>query len=940
MVNHLKLRPPHSLFKSFLVLMAFTVIIWSNPLSARTLDLSSLAPKTQENLKSQFPKVIDGTFKKDDLDQILRYLVSQELYDSVEVRSEKNSDDFKILVGKTKRISQVIFSGNDVISESVLRREFAITSKSAFDQQVLIEAGERLRKLYIERAFNNVVVDLEFHNIGPQDIEVRVIIKEGLQTLIKTVDIKCGNPSLQRELEKLIRKRLKEPLTDGTLSEIRKAVRERLSDEMYLTAELIGPQVTMNADESEAQLYFTVERPIQYKLDFRGNSKFSNRTLEGSLDLVNFHSSNPNIAPELGTKIKNFYLSEGFARVEVQGEEILSDKKFQTTLVIQVTEGPLVKIKSIEFTGRYSQPDTTYRKILNENASPLFKKMIYNREDLESAFKNLKIERQNQGYFKAKVVSSRTTYNKERDQVTITVNFDEGPLTIVQKVGFEGNTSYSSEQLTALLGLEINRPLKLKALDEAILKVKNHYHDSGFLEMTLLNENEDLVTYNEDNTLASLNFKIYEGPQIIVGSILIEGATITKEFVILKELEFKVGDILTPQNLDESIGRLQRVGHFNSVDIRTLEEKTQVSRRTVVVRVSDRDPGLFNMGAGVTNERNLTLRGFLGVAYRNIGGTGREASARFDANYNIADVKYLESKTSLFYSEPYLFQTRNRGTVNFVESKAVNPTISTQGVQLRQVNFTVAQNITSHVLVSWDLWNKATYRDFYLDSNVDKNRVEIASVGPTLDLDYRDHPFNPSRGTFTRLNIEYASPGLGSSHTIEYARSNLGFTLYTPLSNTGTWVWANSWRGSYMQNLSTLAEGGVPWDKKGLILGGQDTIRGFAYGEAFPNDSDFKIATGTLQEPYLLKGWASSFLIKSEIRFPIYGNFGGAVFYDGGAVKVGGVTFDDYYRDSVGIAFRYATPIGAVSLGWGYKLDRQSDRNESQFPFHFSIGTF
>jgi outer membrane protein insertion porin family len=930
-------RRNHFAFGLGTLAMMFLV---SPPLEARTLDLSTLAPKTQESLRAQFPQLKEGDFKKDDLDQILRYLVNQELYDSVEVRSDKSPEDFKIFVGKTKRVSQVIFSGYDAFSESTLRREFAVPDKSSFDQQNLIEAGERLRKLYSEKAFNNAIVDLEFHNIGPQDVEVHVKLKEGVQTVIKTVDVDCANSSLQRELEKLIRKRRNEPLTDGTLAEIRKSVREKLSDEMYLTADLIGPQVSVNADESEAQLKFTVDRPVQYKLDFRGNSKFSNRKLEASLDLINFHSSNPNIAPELATKIKNFYLSEGFARVEVQGEEILSDKKFQTTLALQITEGPLVKIKSLNFTGRYSQSEDTYRKILKENAPPLLKKMIYNREDLEAAFKNLKIERQNQGYFRAKVVSSRTTYNKERDQVSITVNLDEGPLTIVQKVGFEGNTAYPTDQLAELLGFQINRPLKLKDLDEAILKFKNHYHNSGFLEMTLLNENEDLVTYNEDNTLATLNFKVFEGPQIVVGSILIEGATITKEFVILKELEFKVGDILTPQNLEESIGRLQRVGHFNSVDIRTLEEKTQVSRRTVVVRVSDREPGLFNTGAGVTNERNLTLRGFLGVAYRNIGGTGREASARLEANYNIADVKYLETKTTLFYSEPYLFQTRNRGIINFVESKAVNSTISTQGVELRQVNLTVAQNLTSHILVSWDLWNKATYRDFFLESNVDKNRVEIASVGPTLDLDYRDHPFNPSRGTFTRLNIEYASPELGSSYTIEYVRSNLGFTLYTPITNTGSWVWANSWRGGYIQNLSRLSDGGVPWDKKGLILGGQDTIRGFAFGESFPNDADFLDATGTLQEPYLLKGWASSYLIKSEIRFPIYGNFGGALFYDGGAVKVGGVSFGDYYRDSVGVAFRYATPIGAVSLGWGYKLDRQSGRNESQLPFHFSIGTF
>jgi len=907
---------------------------------ALKLDMSALSEKTQSALKSTLPKLDPENTRPSEVDQIIKTLVGQELFDSVEIRSDQQGENLKIFVGKTRRISQVVFEGQTALAEGQLRREFGVNEKSLFDQQLLIEGGERIRKLYSEKAFNNAIVDLEFRNLTPQETEVKVKVKEGPQTLIKEIAVSCANPMLRDQIQSLIKKRIGEPLNEITLAEIRKSVREKFTDDLYLTADLVGPAVTLNTNESEARLNFTVERPIRYEIKYEGNTHFTEWNLNRSLDLVNFHSSNPIIAPELATKIKNYYLTAGYARAEIVGEEFAGDEKYRSIISLQINEGPRVKIKSIDFTGRFSQPAEVYRKIMLENGSELLQKMFYNREDIEASFKTLKIERQNQGYFRAKVISSRTTYNKERDQVSISVNLDEGPLTIIHQVEFEGIKAYSSAELSSVVGLELNKPLKLKNLEDAIQKIKAHYHNSGYLEMQLINENDNLVTYNDDNTLANLNFKISEGPKIVVGSILIEGTSITKDYVILKELEFKVGDTLTPQALDESISRLQRLGHFNSVDIRTLEEKTQVSVRTIVVRASDREPGLFNVGAGVSNERNLTLRGFLGLAYRNIGGTGRAASARVDTNYNIADIKYLELKSTLGYLEPYLFQTRNRGRINWVESKTVNSNIDTQGVELRQVNFTVEQDITSHLLVSWDFWNKATYRDFYLASNGDISRIEIATVGPTIDLDYRDHPFNPTKGTFTRLNIEYAAPGLGSSETIEYYKGALGFTLYTPLTKTGSWVWANSWRGSYMKNLSSLANGGVPWDKKGLSLGGQNTIRGFTPAESFPNSSDFQRATGDTADPYLLKTWASSYLIKSEIRFPIFGNFGGAFFYDGGAVKVGGVSFDDYYRDAVGIAFRYATPVGAVSLEWGYKLDRSRDRGESQFPFHFSIGTF
>lgn len=59
-----------------------------------------------------------------------------------------------------------------------------------------------------------------------------------------------------------------------------------------------------------------------------------------------------------------------------------------------------------------------------------------------------------------------------------------------------------------------------------------------------------------------------------------------------------------------------------------------------------------------------------------------------------------------------------------------------------------------------------------------------------------------------------------------------------------------------------------------------------------------------------------------------------------GAVLIGGVDLDDPYRDALGLALRYTTPVGAVSLEWGWKLDRKESRSERPIAFHFSIGTF
>jgi outer membrane protein assembly factor BamA len=258
----------------------------------------------------------------------------------------------------------------------------------------------------------------------------------------------------------------------------------------------------------------------------------------------------------------------------------------------------------------------------------------------------------------------------------------------------------------------------------------------------------------------------------------------------------------------------------------------------------------------------------------------------------------------------------------------------------------------------YELWGLATVRDFPIkpgNTSVATEELNIGTMGPTLEIDLRDHPFTPTRGSFSRLNIEYGSPVLGSTDTIEYLRSFASFTHYFPVSQSG-WVWANSFRAGYLKNLSDKVWGertcnptdltcnvvGVPYNKKGLILGGQSTLRGFTISDAFPNVLD------GINDEYLLKTEAQSYLVKSEIRFPIpyISSLGGAVFYDGGMVLIQGVDIKDPYRDCLGIALRLTTPVGAVSLDYAFKLDpRKGDAvlgrgDESKTAFHFSIGTF
>ena len=144
-------------------------------------------------------------------------------------------------------------------------------------------------------------------------------------------------------------------------------------------------------------------------------------------------------------------------------------------------------------------------------------------------------------------------------------------------------------------------------------------------------------------------------------------------------------------------------------------------------------------------------------------------------------------------------------------------------------------------------------------------------------------------------------------------------------------------RYGYLENLSKESNGGVPYSKKGFILGGGSTIRGFrSQAELIPSNKELGVFSS--KDFYFLKTNAQQFLFKSEIRFPIYGNIYGGVFYDGGAVVIKDLHFDDYYRDSVGVGLRYNTAFGAFNMEIGMKLDRKS--GEEYDAYNLSFGTF
>ena len=903
-------------------------------------DLSNWPQKFQSLLLSDIPELNSSQYTEEELNFIIK-----KVYDKTRLKKIKIINNQTHLVLKAEldlKVEGIVFRDTKYLSDDEAQEIINLNLSDANDANKVKYAIDKLLGHYKNLGFQKATAKYDYENADSFKRRLIITVKIGPKTIIRSLNFKGLNGEDTRALkDDIYWNYVGESLTDERLKKINVEVRSRLNSSGLYLVSLPPPQILYNANDTQVDLMYKFTVRPKFEVKIEGSTSYTEYDLKTDLlKLSEYAPSDDSFPEEILAKLQKFYLSRGFSHSEIKYEVLRQDEK--NILVYQVREHLQTRIHQIRVTGTLSKPEKYYIKEFYNYASSPVQDGLFIKDDIEQAVKNLVVSLKNQGFINAKLKKMDLTTDLERpERGLINIIIDEGSQTTISEIQFMRNHQFGNSELIAAMELKDNHLLNLNEIESGLNKVRAFYANSGFLEMKIVNASDlSLIRYNEDFTSAEINVEVFEGPQIYVGSILIDGNIKTHEKVIFSELEFKIGDLLTPQKLEESTARLQKTGLFSSIEIKMLEANTNVQIRTIVVSLGERKPGIFTIGAGVTNENDFTVHGYLGAAYRNIGGWGRGASLRGEGSYNPNVLDFFEWKVIAGYLEPYLFDTRLRFRVNYTTSRTISDYTIRQQTISNQAVWSVEQDITSHITGIWQVYNIANYVDQGITGEDElkygyrREDMVIASMGPTLDIDYRDNILNPTEGNFSRVTLEYASKVLGSNNTDDFVRATGQTTVYHTIVDQ--LVWANSVRGGYLYPLKTNNDG-IRFDKKGFILGGRSTVRGFESTEFFPN-------TDVLGASYRLPSGSSYELFKSEFRFPLMkkSDLSGALFYDGGRVNIDDLASNiDYkaeWRDSVGIGIRYNLPIGPLNLEYAHKLNKKS--YESDGAFHLSVGVF
>ena len=825
------------------------------------------------------------------------------------------------------------------------------------------EVARTLEQLYHDRGYLDaaaVVTATEKHD--PDRTLLEFTIRPGRRASIANVQIEGDAPPAREQFLRNVHALPGTAYEPNVISEKLENYARSLRRKSRYEATAVY-HATPSADRSAVDLTIDVRTGPLVSIAFEGDPLPKDKLSE-LVPIAKEASVDEDLIEDSVQRIRTFLNQQGYWKADATPARQQEDGSLR--LVFTVRRGKQYRIAEggVEVQGNRSLPIEQLRPaLLKLQANDIFVEA-----NLGAAVSAIAGQYQRLGYAQAKVttvVNEVPSASAAQGLVRPIITIAEGPLTIVRDVTFEGNVKVPADQLRAVITSRAGAPYyepRVIADREAVVL---EYRNRGFASANVV----VLPTPTADGTRVDLKFRITEGQQTIVDHVLIVGNTRTDQRVIKRELLIQEGRPLGLEDLVESQRRLGALGLFRRIRVEEMSHGAATS--DVLVTVEEAAATTFSYGGGAEAARRLRKdaqgqarerlefapRGFFDIGRRNIGGKNRSADLYTRLGLRPRDPGDGSGKSSPFGFSDY----RVVGTYREPRAIGLNADLSLtaaveQGVRStfnfarKGINAEVARRLAPGVRSS-ARYSFGTTRTFDEKLSLEDQaridrvfpKVRLSAFSGAISRDTRDEVLDPERGTFVSAEGTLAARAIGGQ--VGFMKSYLQGFWFRRLPGPRRVIFASRLAVGVSDGFpkvaqSTDAEGrpitvtveDLPASER-FFAGGDTTIRGFAL--------DTVGAVNTISASGFPRGGNALLLMNGELRLPVWGDLGAAVFLDGGNVFDRTSQMDlGELRGSAGFGLRYKSPIGPIRFDVGFKLDRREigGRLESPRAFHFSIG--
>lgn len=864
------------------------------------------------------------------------------------------------------------------------------------------------------------IIDLSYAN--PKKYRIAEIEAVGLNTLDETAIISLAGLRVDDQITvpgDAISGALKKLWGQGIIGDVKILVTKIEGDDIYLLLDL-------------------TERPRFSRFDFTG----VNKTQEGELkDKVNIRGRvvRDDVLNTAQRNIRDYFVGKGFLNTEVKVvQERDTTLPNSVKLRFDVDKKSKVRINEIAFDGNENIADNRLKKkmkgtheharvyffkdvvsrLLNANPKNIgnavvkrnpvtddqvkeyinknFKLNFFNgskfvksdyRDDKNSliAFYNSK------GYRDAEILSD-SIFRFDDSRINIDIDIEEGKQYYYRKIEFSGNYIHTDEELQSKLGIFDGDIYNKEKLDKRLNydpqrgdDVSSLYQDNGYLFFTI-----DPVEVNIEADSIDIELRIFEGPQVTVNSVSIEGNERTSDHVVMREIRILPGQLFNRKALVRTIRELSQIGYFNPENIEpdmrpnfenaTVDITFQLEERpNDQIELSGGWGGLF----GFVGTVGLTFNNF---SIKNIKdfskwrplpvGDGQKLSLRVQANG-----KSFQNY-SMSFTEPW-FGGKKPNALSFSFNHSVQRQLNFYsqtnfGEELGSFKITGA-SIGLAKRVTWpddyfQISNSLQFQNYNFDEygnyfglSFNTGNAKSVALNTTISRNNLDQAIYPRFGSNITLSASLTPPyaALNNKLTsessdqekyqfLEYHKWMFDGSFYTPVLGSTKLVLSARTHLGFLGSYGTKT-GIIPLER--FVLGGDGmNMMNFALGQeiiglrGYENQS---ITPGKefRNQPNAPVPYGGVVYNKHvmELRFLVSPNPSATIFLLGFAEAGNNWgNYQDYnpydLKKSAGFGARIFMPaFGLLGIDWGYGFDGVSTTSDpnpgpSGGMFHFTIG--
>nr|WP_315206429.1 POTRA domain-containing protein [uncultured Flavobacterium sp.] len=314
-----------------------------------------------------------------------------------------------------------------------------------------------------------------------------------------------------------------------------------------------------------------VELPKLNQVKFVGVKKTKTEALIKDNSLNKNKVVNENLITTTKNYIENKYKKDGFYNTKVNINTVKDTSTVNSVnMLITIDKGEKVKIQKIDFVGNTKMSDKALRKAMKDtkqkNPIRILKASKFIKDKYKTDLEKVISAYKEKGYRDARILSDSVTFDKEKNALSIKINVEEGNKYYFGDIKFLGNTVYTDQGLSRVLGVKkgetYNGVLLQKRIADASKPdgedIDNLYKNNGYLF-----SNINAVEVRTANDTIDFEIRITEGPIAYFNKITVVGNDKTNDRVIYRELRTKPGEKYSKEELVRTIREIGQLGFFD-----------------------------------------------------------------------------------------------------------------------------------------------------------------------------------------------------------------------------------------------------------------------------------------------------------------------------------------------------------------------------------------